>query len=115
MRQRASSGSVKAFWLNKEKILQNLKLASKELIKKFPEIKDVRLFGSLAKNEETGLSDIDIFIIAETHETNPIERIKPYFFFLTNYIEISFDILVGKPEELASFEDILKDSISLIN
>lgn len=70
-----------AIWLDRNQLLEELKTAAKEAKDAFPEIKEIRLFGSLARNEETGLSDVDIFIVAETEIKNPIERIKPYFCF----------------------------------
>ncbi|MFN4226866.1 MAG: hypothetical protein ACK4F0_01825, partial [Candidatus Ratteibacteria bacterium] len=56
MRRIISSGSVKCISINKETILKNLKRISKEAVKKFSEIKDIRIFGSFAKNNQTGLS-----------------------------------------------------------
>lgn len=115
MRQTASSGSAKAIWLDRNELLKNLKAAAKEAREKFPEIKDIRLFGSLAKNEETGLSDVDIFILADTDEKNPIERIRPYFYFFSDRLKISIDVIMARPEELSDYEEMIKDSVSLIS
>ena len=62
MRQVISSGSVKAISLNREGILRRLKAVAEEASRVFPSIVEIRLFGSLAKGEETGLSDADLLI-----------------------------------------------------
>ncbi|HOT69459.1 MAG: nucleotidyltransferase domain-containing protein [Candidatus Saccharicenans sp.] len=114
MRQIASSGSAKAIWLDKNQLLEELKTAAKEAKDTFPEIKEIRLFGSLARNEETGLSDVDIFIVAETEIKNPIERIKPYFCFFSKRLKMSLDLIVARPEDLPYYEEMLKDSLPLV-
>jgi len=108
MRQTASSGSAKAIWLNKKLLLEKLKKTAEEARKIFPEIIEIRLIGSLARDEETGLSDVDLFIIANTAETNPLERIKPYFYFFSDRLKIALDVVVTRPEELSSFESFKK-------
>lgn len=81
MRQIVSSVSVKAFYLNKEDIITGLREIARESLKEFPEIREIRLIGSLAKGEETGLSDVDIFLLVDSKEKNIIEWMKPYFNF----------------------------------
>lgn len=49
MRQIVSSVSVKAFYLNKEDIITGLREIARESLKEFPEIREIRLIGSLAK------------------------------------------------------------------
>jgi predicted nucleotidyltransferase len=104
MRQTASSGSAKAIWLNRKLLLEKLKETAEEARTVFPEIIEIRLIGSLARNEETGLSDVDIFIICNTAESNPLERIKPYFYFFSDRLKIALDMVVARPEELSSFK-----------
>jgi predicted nucleotidyltransferase len=114
MRQIASSGSAKAIWLDRNQLLRKLRTAAKEAKDTFSEIKDIRLFGSLVRNEETGLSDVDIFIVAETEIKNPVEKIKPYFYFFSKRLKMSLDLIVARPEELPHYEEMLKDSLPLI-
>lgn len=114
MRRIISLGSSKCISIDKEAILKKLREISTKAVKKFPEIEDIRIFGSFAKNQETGLSDVDIFIISKTKETHPVERIKPYFNFFTEHLDIAIDLFVAKPEELDNFKDFLKDSFSLL-
>lgn len=114
MRQVASSGSVKAIWIDREEIFKQLKKTCEEALREFSEIEEIRLFGSLAKGEETGLSDIDLFIVAKNQVLNPIERIRPYFSFFSERIKMGIDIIVATPKEKDKFKDLLKESIQLI-
>jgi predicted nucleotidyltransferase len=117
MRQIISFNSAKGFYIDKNKIIYQLREISNKLIKKFPEIKEIHLFGSLANNNYTGLSDIDLLIIIQdSKEKNPLERVKPYYFYLSDYIPISFDLLVCtvKESKINNFyKNILSNSIKL--
>jgi len=104
---------VKAVFLNREEALKRLREISEEALTVFPEIKEIRLFGSLSKGEETGLSDADIFIVTLSEEKNPIERMKPYFSFFSERMDIAVDMLATSEEELENFSDLLKGSILL--
>ncbi len=107
MRQIISSGSVKAISLNKEGVLRRLKEVADEASRVFPSIIEVRLFGSLAKGEETGLSDVDLLIVTEGEEGNPIERMKPYFAFFSDRMDIGVDVIVATKQE----SEILKKTL----
>jgi len=73
---------VKGFYLKREEILKTVEEISKTAMDLFPEIDEIRIFGSFAKKQETGLSDIDIFVLlSDTGSENPIERCKKYFYF----------------------------------
>lgn len=113
MRQTISSGSVRAIFLNREEVLKKLREISGEALAVFPEIKEIRLFGSLAKREETGLSDIDIFLLIESEQKNPIERMKPYFGFFSDRLDIAVDMIAATEDEMENFKEILKESILL--
>lgn len=115
IRHIVSSGSVKAIWLNKAELLDRLAAVTREAVAVFPEIRDIRLFGSLARGDETGLSDVDIFILVSNGRKNPIERMKPYFNFFADRLDIAVDMIVAHKNEIDSYKEILKDSFSLIN
>jgi len=104
---------VKAFWLNKESILCRLREITMESLTAFPEIREVRLFGSFAKGEETGLSDIDIFLLVDSGEKNPVERMKPYFNFFSERFDLAIDIIVATVDEIENSKELLKESIVL--
>jgi predicted nucleotidyltransferase len=107
MRQIISSGSVKAISLNRESVLRRLKEIVEEASRAFPEIVEVRLFGSLAKGEETGLSDVDLLIVTERGKENPVERMKPYFSFFSDRMDIGVDMIVATEREAESIKETL--------
>ena len=116
MRQTISSNSVKAFYFNRDIVLDKLKEISKNALDVFPEIIEIRLMGSFAKKEESGLSDVDLFIIIESGEENPLERIRPYYMWFAEKIEISLDLIAATKQELRfneNFRKMIKNSILL--
>lgn len=113
MRQTVSSGSVKAIFLNREKVLKRVREISNEALSVFPEIREIRLFGSLSKGKETGLSDVDIFLLLESKDKNPLQRMKPYFDFFSDRLDIGVDMITATKDEMENFKEILKDSILL--
>lgn len=108
MRQTISSNSVKAFYFNHDAVLGNLRTISAEALKVFPEIVEIRLIGSFAKNEESGLSDIDLFIITKSAEKNPLERTRPYYMWFADKIGVSLDIITSTVQELESNDNFKK-------
>ncbi len=111
MRQKISSGSVTGYCLSREAVLKKLEDVSRQALCRFPEIIEVRLIGSLARGDQTGLSDIDIFIFTERKDvSNPVERVRPYFNFFAEKMEIGTDVMVAvRGEEVQ--EEILSGSI----
>ena len=78
MRQVASKGSAKAFYLEPAHVLKRLKTAARQAMVAFPQISEVLLFGSLARGTQTGLSDIDLAILlsSESAQVDPLERAR---------------------------------------
>ncbi len=113
MRQLRSSGSVKAISLNRDELLQRLYQIAEEALIAFPEIMEIRLFGSLARGEETGLSDVDIFILTNSGEKNPLERLRPYFDFFSRRLGMALDMIAATPEESDELEDLIRESLLL--
>lgn len=113
MRQIQSSGSVKAFFLNRDELIEKTKGVAQEAGAVFPHIQEILLFGSLASHEQTGLSDIDLCIIARNLPSNPIDRLKLFYSFLAQRLPIALDLLVLLPEEKESHEEFLKRAVVL--
>lgn len=113
MRRIVSSGSVKAIYIDKKEVMEQLHKVARDALREFPEIEEIRLFGSLARGEETGLSDIDILIIAETDVENPIERAKPYFFYFSEMLPLALDLIVATREEQETVKKIIGENIIL--
>ena len=74
-----SSSSVKIISLNRDQLLTRLRQIASRLQKEHPEVAEVRLFGSLARGDQTGTSDVDILIVLQhTLERDPHRRILTY-------------------------------------
>jgi len=79
MQQIKSLGSAKIISLNKEIVLREIKKIAKKIKKEEKgNILDIIIFGSIAKNNYTGTSDVDIVIILKESDLNFIERIVKY-------------------------------------
>ena len=113
MRQIQSSGSVKAFFLNRAELIKKTKGVAQEAGVTFPHIQEILLFGSLSRHEETGLSDIDLCIIASNLPVNPIDRLKLFYSFFAHRLPIALDLLVLFPEEKELHEEYLKRAVVL--
>ncbi len=113
MRRLKSCGSVKAFWLERDELLQQLEQIAQGALRAFPEICEIRLFGSLARGEQSGMSDVDLLILTEKHAENPIERVRPYFFYFAQRLGMAVDVLVVSPQKSGEFDTFLEESLLL--
>jgi len=115
VRRIISSGSVKAIYLNKDEVLAKIKEVAELALQEFPEIKEVRLFGSFASGETHALSDVDIIIIIEKASSlDLIKRIKPYYSFFSQYIDIALDLLVIEQKDLVNYDNFFKQSQNIL-
>ncbi|ADN02306.1 hypothetical protein STHERM_c13660 [Spirochaeta thermophila DSM 6192] len=71
---------------------------------------EVRVFGSVARGEETGLSDVDLLVVIREGPDDPLERMRPYFLFFCERIPLSLDVLVVREDELHLFEGLYRES-----
>jgi len=78
-----SSSSVKIISLDRDRLLADLRRIARKIYAEHPEVAEVRLFGSLARGDHTGTSDVDVVILLHhTMESDPVQRIRnflPYF------------------------------------
>ena len=99
MQQPTSFGSVKIFSLNRDEIVDQLREAARRLQAQYPEVRDVRLFGSLARGDHVGTSDADVMIIVEGEiPANPLARLQRYYPHFA--LPIGLDLLVYTPAEI---------------
>lgn len=63
--QERSYGSVRVFWLNREEVLRRLREAVQKLLAEREDIKEIRLFGSLAEGRAVPGSDVDLLLVME--------------------------------------------------
>ena len=114
-----SFGSVKVISINKKELMEKLKKVRDTIKREETEVIDIRIFGSIAKNEETGVSDLDILIILRESKETPLKRILKYRKYFN--LGIPVDILVYTEEEIKKMvkednffiKNILKESISI--
>ncbi|MCS6906485.1 MAG: nucleotidyltransferase domain-containing protein [Anaerolineales bacterium] len=99
-----------AISLKRDEVYERLCQVAQEAIEQFPEVCEIRLFGSLARVEETGLSDIDLFLVTERKEENPIERVRPYFMFFSERVPLAVDLIAVQPQEVEEFAELLSES-----
>ena len=75
---KASSTSVKVFWLNREETVQRLTTAMKALRMRHPEIERAVLFGSLQRGDAVPGSDADVLVVVDTTDLQFLERAAVY-------------------------------------
>lgn len=73
----ASSNSAEVKFVDREKILEELRQAVQEAKAARPEIKRVFLFGSLVQGNWTADSDADLIVVAHREFTDILDR-SPY-------------------------------------
>ena len=59
MLRERSFDSVKVISLERDKLLTRLEQTARKIITERREVKEVRLFGSLARGDQVGMSDVD--------------------------------------------------------
>ncbi len=98
-----SLGSVKAIHIEKEEILERLREVTRELKNKLPYVKEVRLFGSFARGEEHGLSDVDLLVIVEDiGKDNFWEVYGEVFDIVSDKLFLDFDLVVLSEKDFLS-------------
>ena len=70
---------------------------------KFPFIKSVLLFGSIARCEFTEKSDLDLLVLHENYNIDILERRKQLYIIISNIIGDKFDNITLIDMELQSF------------
>jgi predicted nucleotidyltransferase len=113
MRQIESFGSVKAISLDRDETIRRLKEVAAAALVTFPQLYEVRLIGSLATGVHTGTSDVDILLRVHERSGNPIDEMKPYFFFFSQRLEIGIDLLLFDKTLPEGMEKIIQGSILL--
>jgi predicted nucleotidyltransferase len=83
MLQHRSFDSVEIISIDRAEALDALRRAARRIRAQHPEVVDVRVFGSLARGDQVGTSDVDVLIVLDDDESgDPIEQIRrfyPYF------------------------------------
>ena len=94
------------FWTNHDLLLKRLRDAAAQVRQDCPEVKEVRLFGSVARHRETAASDADLLLIVESTDAPVLrraERYQPYF----DTVGFPVELFVYTVDEAASQEPAL--------
>jgi predicted nucleotidyltransferase len=99
LRQRSSS-SVKIISIDRDELLTALSAIAGQICAEHPEVKSVRVFGSIARGDQVGTSDVDVIIVLRGGEQGELlQQIRlfyPYF-----DLPVGVDLLVYTEEQIA--------------
>lgn len=101
--RRASYGSAKVAWLDRDRLGLNIRTAVDALAAERPEVRKVILFGSSARGTSTAASDVDLILIVENTDDRFIDRplaYQPYF----RDVGLGVDLVVYTREETRTHE-----------
>lgn len=100
MRATIYSNGAKLIYLKRDEVKKALENIAKEITEKFSEVEAVYLFGSFARGEERGFSDMDLLIVVKTplNRSNFWTVYEKFFSFLADRLELAFDLLVVEKE-----------------
>lgn len=93
MRQESLSGSVKTIFINRDELLGRLSAIAKRIHRAHPEVVSVRVFGSIARGDQTGTSDADVMIVLRgARPIDPLAQIRLFQSYFD--LPIGVDVLV---------------------
>jgi predicted nucleotidyltransferase len=108
-----SFDSVKVISLDRDKLFTRLEQIARKIVMERGEVKEVRLFGSLARGDQVGTSDVDILLILENSLVySPLEQVRDYYPYFD--LPVGVDILLLSGEEVQRRLQTQDDFISRI-
>lgn len=100
MLRQTLSGSVKIISLERNKLLSRLRAIAGQVCAERPEVADVRVFGSIARGDHVGTSDVDVLILLyDSEREDPIEQVRSFYPYFD--LPVGVDLLVYTKERLA--------------
>lgn len=100
MRRQRSSGFVRIISIDRDELLARLSVIAGRICAEHPEVQSVRVFGSVARGDQVGASDVDVLVVLAGNERrDTLEQIRlfyPYF-----DLPIGVDVLVYTAGEIA--------------
>jgi predicted nucleotidyltransferase len=100
MLQQRFSDSVRIISIDRDELLARLREIAAQIRMERPEVEEVRVFGSIARGDQIGTSDVDVLIVVRDGEMgDSMEQVRslyPYF-----DLPIGVDLLVFSQEQLA--------------
>jgi predicted nucleotidyltransferase len=80
-----SSGSSGVAFLDRERVLADLRRAVTALVARRAGVREVWLFGSLARGNATPRSDADLLIVVDEDARRPMDRIPEFLLLLEGF------------------------------
>lgn len=100
MLQEVSSGSVKIISLQREALLEALQAISGDILRAEQAVKEIWLFGSVARGDQVGVSDADILIVEAGD--GPPDRLRAAVKYLAYFaLPVGVDLLVAGEREVS--------------
>ena len=100
MLQEVSSDSVRIFSINQDDLLAELKVIAARICAEQPEVISVHVFGSIARGDHIGLSDVDVIIILRgDRKIDPVQQVRQFYKFFN--LPIGVDLLVFTEDEIS--------------
>ena len=100
MLQQRSFDSVEIISINRNEVLDALRRVARRIRAQHPEVVDVRVFGSIARGNQVGTSDVDVLIVLENGGSgDPIEQIQTFYPYFD--LPVGVDLLVLTQDRLA--------------
>ncbi len=97
-----SSGSVKVFFADKDKVLCRLKEYVRRLKAQRSDVEKVGLFGSYATDRYGPASDVDLLILLSHSDKRFVDRIPE---FMPDDLRIDCDVFPYTEDEMAKMKD----------
>ena len=93
MLREISSGSVKILSIQRDELLRALEGISQQIQRAHREVKEIWLFGSVARGDQVGTSDVDILIVV--YGAGPADRLNAALDFASYFaLPVGVDLLV---------------------
>ncbi|MBN1888388.1 MAG: nucleotidyltransferase domain-containing protein [Thermoflexales bacterium] len=100
MLQQTLSGSVRFISLDRNELVAALRAIAERIGAEQSAVKAVRLFGSLARGEQTGTSDVDVLIVLKLGTVgSAMERIRRFHAYFD--LPLAVDVLVYAEDQIA--------------
>ena len=120
MLQLRSFGSVKTIFVDREKVILALRAIAERVCKLHPEVCSIRVFGSIARGDQVGTSDVDVLVVLRGGERgDPLEWVRAFYPYFD--LPMPVDLLVYNEDQISrrldskdpGFAQIWRESLPL--
>jgi predicted nucleotidyltransferase len=99
MLRQKSSNSVKTISIDRDELLTRLRDIARRIYADRPEVAEVRVFGSIARGDQVGTSDVDVLIVLRNClMENEIEQVRSFYPYFD--LPIGVDLLIHTRDRL---------------